>query len=83
MGGSAGPQFVGADRFALVDELVSAFDAVAADGGVRVHVLSAPSGLGKTRVVQELYARLAEAQPEPGYWPAELTDQSDWKQSRK
>jgi len=76
-------QFVGDDRVALVDELVAAFDEVVADGGVRVHVLSAPSGLGKTRVVQELYARLAEAQPEPRYWPTELTDQSDWKQSRK
>ena len=83
MSGLSRSQFVGHDRVALVDELVAAFDEVAADGGVRMHVLSGPSGVGKTRVVQEVYARLAETQPEPRYWPTQLTDQSDWKLSRK
>ena len=38
-------------------------------------LLTAPSGWGKTRVVQELYAALAARQPGPtAYWPARIVD---------
>jgi tetratricopeptide (TPR) repeat protein len=41
--------------------------------GPRVVVLLAESGLGKTRLAQEFYARLVQTeQAEGGYWPAEL-----------
>lgn len=41
--------------------------------GPRVVVLLAESGLGKTRLAQELYTRVVEAeQGAGGYWPAEL-----------
>lgn len=50
---------VGEDRLAIVDQLVAAFDAVAAGDGPRAVSIEAPLGLGKTRLVQELYARLA------------------------
>lgn len=66
--------FVGAERRALVDGLVEAFDGVVAGGGPQLWSFVAPSGAGKSRIVQELYARLAaERQPEKGghrYWPA-------------
>ncbi len=39
----------------------------------RLVLLRGPSGVGKSRVVRELYERLRDAQPDPGYWPP-LTD---------
>ena len=39
-------------------------------------MLTSPPGWGKTRIVQELYERLAADQPEPRYWPAAI-DQAD------
>lgn len=35
----------------------------------RVVLLEGESGVGKTRIVRELYARLQQAQPDPPYWP--------------
>lgn len=52
--------------------------------GPRMDVLSAPSGEGKTRIVQEFYRSLALNQPLPHYWPSTLTDDDvDWKSVRK
>lgn len=64
---------VGEDRLATVDQLVAAFDAVAAGDGPRAVSIEAPLGLGKTRLVQELYARLAaDRQGSGAYWPPRL-----------
>lgn len=70
---------VGDDRRAVVERLVAAYDAVAAGGGPRAISLEASLGLGKTRLVQELYGALATTrQPGTPYWPARL----DWSGTR-
>ena len=66
-------QLVGEDRLAIVDQLVAAFDAVAAGDGPRAVSIEAPLGLGKTRLVQELFTRLAVTRQGPTpYWPPSL-----------
>lgn len=66
--------FVGEERRRIVEDLSGAFDGVVASGEPQLWSLVAPSGAGKSRIVQELYAWLAaERQPEKAgqrYWPA-------------
>ncbi|MGY1806932.1 tetratricopeptide repeat protein [Blastococcus sp. SYSU D00669] len=70
----AQPPFLGDERRTLVDDLVRAFDEVAESGVPQWWSLEAPPGWGKTRIAQELYARLAtDRQPDPHYWPQSLT----------
>jgi tetratricopeptide (TPR) repeat protein len=76
-------EFVGAARQQFVEDLLEAYGDVVAGIGPRMVVLSAPSGEGKTRIVQEFYRRLAAAQPAPHYWPEALADDVDWKTGRK
>lgn len=64
--------FVGADRHAEVDRLVSLFDRARDEANPMLVVYIAPPGWGKTRIVQEFYRRLAASQPEPRYWPDSL-----------
>ena len=65
--------FLGRARHALVDDLLRAFDEVAASGTPQWWSLEAPPGWGKTRCAQELFARLAaERQAAGPYWPATL-----------
>ena len=72
------PTLVGEDRLALVDRLVAEFDAVVAGGGPRAISLESPLGLGKTRLVQDLFGRLATGrQPKGDYWPSSL----QWRES--
>ncbi len=67
--------FVGGNRWALVDELVRMFDATVAAGAPRLVTLEAPSGWGKTRLLQEFYCRLAaQRQDDPRYWPPSILD---------
>ena len=77
--------FVGADRVDSVEALAQAFATVVDGGGSRLVVLSAPTGFGKTKIVQEFYARLAATQPMPTYWPARLEGDSSqrWTVARK
>ncbi|MEI6231346.1 MAG: hypothetical protein WCP81_11480, partial [Actinomycetes bacterium] len=77
--------FVGADRVDSVEALAQAFATVVDGGGSRLVVLSAPTGFGKTKIVQEFYARLAATQPMPTYWPARLEGDGSqrWTQTRK
>ena len=65
-------ELVGAERRSLVDELVMSFDEVAQSGSPQWWSFEAPPGWGKTRLVQELYQRLAARQDAPGYWPPAL-----------
>ena len=79
---------VGADRHAIIDNLVAQFDAVASGRGPRAVSLEASLGLGKTRIAQELYARLATSrQGANPYWPPKLdwgeTQSDDVLQARK
>jgi tetratricopeptide (TPR) repeat protein len=80
----SGSKFVGQGRHDLVQAIVERFDEVSAGSGPRLVALSAITGQGKTRVVQEFYAQLAASQQEPKYWPNRLDGNSDrWTQLRK
>ncbi len=77
------PTFVGDDRRERLEHLVAAYEAVAASGRSRLVVLAAPTGWGKTRIVRELYGRLAMSAPHP-YWPPRLdAGEGSWLQARK
>jgi Tetratricopeptide repeat len=67
------PPFVGESRTLLVDGLVSIYDQVIKSGEPRWVSFEAPSGWGKTRVVQEFYSRLA-SQQDKQYWPNTILD---------
>ncbi|MBH1943453.1 hypothetical protein I5L01_04320 [Erythrobacter sp. YJ-T3-07] len=54
---------------------MAAYDRVAAGGGPEVEVVLGESGLGKTRLVQEFFARLSagiDNEGDGGYWPDRL-----------
>jgi hypothetical protein len=76
---------VGDDRNRAVDDLVDAFDAVSEGQGSRMIVLRAPSGEGKTRIIQDFYERISLRQESPEYWPPTIVDNvsGDWKSDRK
>jgi hypothetical protein len=70
VGGDA--RFIASGRHDLVDVLMADFEAVQQEGArPRLVTLEAPTGWGKTRVVQSFYARLA---PQQGsrYWPPSI-----------
>ncbi len=67
------PAFVGEGRSAVVTGLLEAYDRIRAGEPAQWIALEAPSGWGKTRLLRELYRRLAaHRQPEPHYWPGDL-----------
>ena len=71
--GANEPPFVGEQRHELVERLLAEFDHVSQSGRPRWWSLEEHSGWGKTRIVQELYRRLAaERQPGAKYWPPSL-----------
>ena len=73
----SGP-FVGSGRHVIVEQLVSSFDRVVNEAKPCWVNIEAPSGWGKTRLVQELYRQLAESrQRDPRYWPSSLASPSD------
>src|SRR5688572_530467 len=64
------PSFVGQQRNEILDYLVDRYDVAAQKGEPSVVTLEAPMGMGKTRIVQEFYERLAGSrQSAPPYWP--------------
>ncbi len=70
---------VGDDRLAIIQRLVTEFDAIASGQGPRAVSLEASLGLGKTRIAQELFARLATTrQGRNPYWPPKL----DWQDAQ-
>jgi hypothetical protein len=69
-------EFVGVNRQAILERLVTLHDDVAAGAGPRAVSLEASLGLGKTRIIQELFRHLAASRQGPvPYWPAAL----DWE----
>jgi hypothetical protein len=74
--GAVEPPFVGEPRHELVERLLADFDHVSESGTPRWWSLEEHSGWGKTRIVQELYRRLAaERQSGAKYWPPTLLPQ--------
>ena len=64
--------FVGAGREALVDSLVADFERCRSTATPRWVSIEGAAGIGKTRIIHELFARLAAAQGARAYWPARL-----------
>ena len=70
--------FVGEARIKAVQTIVDSFKAVK-EGASRIITVEGPMGFGKTRVVQEVYSKLAsEFQGNPKYWPPYLTGNKDF-----
>ena len=70
--------FVGEARVKAVQTIIDGFKAVK-EGASRIITVEGPMGFGKTRVVQEVYAKLAsEQQDSPKYWPPYLTGNSEF-----
>ncbi|QOD43705.1 tetratricopeptide repeat protein [Clavibacter zhangzhiyongii] len=71
------PPFVGASRLAYVSDLLSSFNRLGSEGtGQWIH-LDAPSGAGKTRIVQQFYKEIASKhQQTSAYWPPLITEDS-------
>ena len=75
--GAHEPPFVGEQRRELVGRLLAEFDLVSQSGTPRWWSLEEDSGWGKTRIVHELYRRLAaERQTGAKYWPPSLLPQA-------
>ena len=70
---SSASGFVGAAHHAAVAQLLDHYEAVRAGAARAVCLVGAP-GHGKTRIVQEFYAAMAAAQPDPPYWPGSLRE---------
>jgi tetratricopeptide (TPR) repeat protein len=71
-------KFFDTDRNAIVDDLVARFREVERGKGSQLATLVAPPGWGKTRIVHELYARLASEQPAPRYWPDSIQAETEF-----
>lgn len=56
-------------RKAELQQLVDAYESVATGSGPRLAVVCADRGMGKTRLVQELYRHLSTACDPDDYWP--------------
>ncbi len=59
--------FVGEQHLALRNSLLDQIQPRAR--GFRAVVIEGPSGVGKSRVIREVYSALVSQQPEPSYWP--------------
>lgn len=71
--GCGDAEFVGSGRHELVAKLHMACVAVREPGSrPQLFTIEAPTGWGKTRVVQALYGRLAADQGSPRYWPPSI-----------
>lgn len=71
-GHDVGP-LLGGERQRLLQRLADLFDEVVLTEQPRWVSLEAESGWGKTRLVQELFGRLAaERQSTPAFWPASI-----------
>ena len=65
--------FVGESRELIVEGMFKVYGSVKTTGEPRWISLEAPPGWGKSRLGRELYARLAETQQDPHYWPAVIS----------
>jgi hypothetical protein len=65
--------FVGPERQEILDSLTATWRRVTDHGESHLVILLGETGFGKTRIVQELYRRVAAGQPQPGFWPPDLS----------
>lgn len=65
---------VGLERIRAVRTVLDAFDRAVSVGRVEIIVVEAPTGWGKTALLQAFYQQLAMRQPRPQYWPMSLPD---------
>jgi hypothetical protein len=72
--------FVGEERRAALAQVMSAWDRVRSERSTQLVYIEGEPGWGKTRLVQEFYARLSAAQPDPPFWPPSLADGADVRQ---
>lgn len=75
------PPLLGAEHRRLVDEITGQVHA--RKHGFRVVVIEGASGVGKSRVVREVYGALVNRQGSPGYWPPLLLPPRDPVAARK
>ena len=71
--------FVGEGRKALVQGIVNRLDNLTdykGDSNACLISLEAPSGWGKTRIIQEVYKQIAERQSSP-YWPISIIPEDE------
>ena len=73
-------EFVGREHVAMVDRLVGAWECLSRP---RLVTLSGFPGWGKSRLVQELFRRLAASQSQPAYWPLEIPGSGDELTARR
>lgn len=62
--------FRGQAHQAVLTELVADYNQTATTGMPTLSVVTGAPGVGKSRLLLELYRTLAESQDEPAYWPA-------------
>ena len=71
--------FVGEGRKALASGIIERLDNLTdyqGDSRACLISLEAPSGWGKTRIIQEVYKQIAERQPSP-YWPTSIIPEDE------
>jgi tetratricopeptide (TPR) repeat protein len=70
--------FLGVDRAKIVQGILEVYDRVRTTGESHWISIEAPSGWGKTRLVQEFYAELVKhcqsASDDPPYWPSRINE---------
>lgn len=76
-------ELVGAAHKEILGSLIEAFERVHQQRGPELHIIEGVPGVGKTRLIQELYAELSARQPVPRYWPPEIDATDNWRSSRK
>jgi hypothetical protein len=76
-------ELVGAAHKEILGSLIEAFERVHQQRGPELHIIEGVPGVGKTRLIQELFAELSARQPVPRYWPPEIDATDDWRSARK
>jgi tetratricopeptide (TPR) repeat protein len=72
------PGFAGEDRERIVREMLEKWEACCEKGGrSHLYVLEGQPGTGKTRIVQEFFGAISARQPDPPFWPKEISAPSD------
>ncbi len=69
--------FVGHDRHDLVDQIWRQWELCQQRWASQMVVLEGQPGVGKTRIVQEFFARLSAVQPQPRFWPSRMESGTD------
>jgi tetratricopeptide (TPR) repeat protein len=69
--------FVGESRKLALEQLTAEYRTCRDEAVARMVVVEGQPGVGKTRLVQELYAELAQNQPTPPFWPERIDVPAD------